>query len=100
LPWDLVQKCDLAHNSKSRAISIYIDIMYRAISIYIDIVYRAISIYIHITQRMRLVMGWLRLVGSLELQVFFAKEPYKRDDILQERPIILKSLLIVATPYR
>jgi len=28
-----------------------------------------------------------------------AKDPYKRDDILQERPIILRSLLIVATPY-
>jgi len=45
------------------------------------------------------VMGWLRLVGSLKWQVSFAKEPYKRDDILQKRPIILRSLLIVATPY-
>jgi len=27
-------------------------------------------------------MGWLRLVGSLKLQVSFAKEPYERDDIL------------------
>ena len=45
-------------------------------------------------------MGWLRLVGSLKLQVSFAKEPYKRDDILQKRPIILRSLLIVATPYK
>jgi len=43
-------------------------------------------------------MGWLRLVGSLKSQVSFAKEPYKRDHILQKRPIIL-SLLIVATPY-
>jgi len=42
---------------------------------------------------------WLRLVGSLKLQVSFTKEPYKRDDILQKRPIILWSLLIVATPY-
>jgi len=24
-------------------------------------------------------MGWLRLVGSLQLQVSFAKEPYKLD---------------------
>jgi len=46
------------------------------------------------------VMGWLRLVGSLKSYVSFAKEPYKRDDILQKRPIILRSLLIVATPYR
>ena len=27
---------------------------------------------------------WLRLVGSLKLQVSFAKEPYKRHDILQK----------------
>jgi len=44
-------------------------------------------------------MGRLRLVGSLNLQVSFAKELYKRDDILQKRPIILRHLLMVATPY-
>jgi len=44
-------------------------------------------------------MGWLRLVGSLKLRVSFAKEPYKRDDILQKRPIVITSLLIVATLY-
>ena len=45
-------------------------------------------------------MGWLRLVGSLKLYVSFAKEPYKIDCILQQRPIILRSLLIVATQYQ
>ena len=35
-----------------------------------------------------LVMERLRLVGSVDLQVFFAKEPYKRDYILQKRPMI------------
>jgi len=44
-------------------------------------------------------MGWLRLVGSFKFQVSFAKEPHKRDDILQKRPIFLRSLLIVDTPY-
>ena len=44
-------------------------------------------------------MGCLRLVGSLKSYISFAKEPYKRDDILQKRLIILRSLLIVATPY-
>jgi len=44
-------------------------------------------------------MGWLRLVGSIKLYVSFAKEPYKRDDIVQKRPIIWSILLIVATPY-
>jgi len=43
-------------------------------------------------------MRWLRLVGYLKLQVSFAKEPYKRDNILQKRPVILRSLPIVATP--
>jgi len=43
-------------------------------------------------------MGWLRSVGSFQLQVSFAKEPYKRHDILQKRPTILRSLLIAATP--
>jgi len=41
-----------------------------------------------------LCMGWLRLVGFSNLQVSFAKEPYKRDYILQKRPIILRSLLM------
>jgi len=41
---------------------------------------------------------WLRLVGPLKLQVSFAKEPYKRDDILQKKPMIWRSLLLVATP--
>jgi len=44
-------------------------------------------------------MGWLRLVGFLKLQVSLAKEPYKRDHVLQKRPVIWSSLLIVATPY-
>ena len=44
-------------------------------------------------------MGWLQLVGSIKLQVSFAKETYERDGILQKRPIILSILLTVATPY-
>ena len=43
--------------------------------------------------------GWLRLVGSLKLQVSSAKEPYKRDYTLQKRPTICRSLLLAATPY-
>ena len=44
-------------------------------------------------------MGWLCLVGSIKWWVSFAKEPYRRDDILQKRPIILSILLTVATPW-
>ena len=40
-------------------------------------------------------MGWLRLVGSLKVQVSFTEY---RLFLLQKRPIILRSLLIVATP--
>ena len=44
-------------------------------------------------------MGWLRLVGSIKVYASFAKEPYKRDYILQKRHMILSILLTVATPY-
>jgi len=30
-------------------------------------------------------MGWLQLVGSIKLQVSFAKETYKKDNILPKR---------------
>jgi len=52
-----------------------------------------------ICQGTSMTMGWLHVAGSLKLQVSFAKEPYERDDILQKRPIIFRSLLISATPY-
>jgi len=44
-------------------------------------------------------MWWLRLVGSLKLQVSFAEYRLFYRALLQERPIILRSLLMVATPY-
>jgi len=43
-------------------------------------------------------MGWLRLVGSLKVQVSFAEYSFFHRDLLQKRPEILRSLLIVATP--
>jgi len=44
-------------------------------------------------------MGWLRLVGSLKSQVSFAEYPLFYRALLQKRPIILRSLLVIATPY-
>ena len=44
-------------------------------------------------------MGWLRLVGSLKLQVSLAEYHLFYRALLQKRPIILRSLLIVVTPY-
>ena len=42
-------------------------------------------------------MGWLHVVGSLK--VSFAEYRLFYRALLQKRPMILKSLLIVATPY-
>jgi len=44
-------------------------------------------------------MGWLRLVGSLKLYVSFVAYSLFNRALSQKRPIILRSLLIVATPY-
>jgi len=44
-------------------------------------------------------MGWLRLVGSLKLQVSFTEDRLFYRSLLQKRPVILRSLLSVATPY-
>ena len=44
-------------------------------------------------------MGWLRLVGSLKSQVSFAEYRLFYRALLQKRPMILRSLPIVATPY-
>jgi len=44
-------------------------------------------------------MGWLRLVGSIKLYVSFAEYCLFYRALLQKRPIIVRSLLIVATSY-
>jgi len=43
-------------------------------------------------------MGWLRLVGFFNLQVSFAEYRLFNRAILQKRPVILRCLLIEATP--
>jgi len=45
-----------------------------------------------------LYIGWLRFVGSLKLYVSFAEDRLFDMALLQKRLIILRSLLIVATP--
>jgi len=44
-------------------------------------------------------MGWLRLVGSSQLYVSFAEYGLFYWSLLQKRPMILRSLRLVATPY-
>jgi len=43
-------------------------------------------------------MGWLRVLGSIKLHVSFAEYSLVYRALLQKKPIILRSLLIVATP--
>jgi len=57
-------------------------------------------VFFHFMHRLKILMGWLMLVGPIKLWVSFAKEPYNRYYILQKRPIILSILLTVAIPYR
>jgi len=45
------------------------------------------------------IMGWLWLVGSLKSWVSFAEYRLFYRALLQKRPVILRSLLIVVTPY-
>jgi len=52
----------------------------------------------HITYMVN-TMGRLRLVSSLKLQVSFAEYRLFYRALLQKRPVLLRSLLIVATPY-
>ena len=44
-------------------------------------------------------MEWLWSVGSIKLQVSYAKEPYRRDNILHKTPIILLILGAIASEY-
>ena len=50
--------------------------------------YSVIFFYYRDYWKYRLTMGWLWLVKSIKLCVSWAKEPYKRGNILQKRPII------------
>jgi len=76
--------------------------IYRCMYIY---TYIFMSIYVHIYIGLctriytykHICMGWLRLVGSLKLQVSFEEYCVFYRALLQKRPIMLRSLLIEAT---
>ena len=51
-----------------------------------------VSPYVHIK--------WLRLVSSPKTKVSFAKEPYRKDYILQKRLVFLRSELIIGMYIR
>jgi len=50
-------------------------------------------------RKLQVHMGWLRLVGSLKIQVSFAEYRLFYRALLQKRPVIFRCLLTEATPY-
>jgi len=56
-----------------------------------------LHIFAHVAM-LQVNMGWLRLVGSLRVQVSFAKEPYKKDNFLQMRPSSFQSYHPIPIP--
>jgi len=97
-------------------ISIYLDFWYTYLHVYtriqyspcivdvdtwsrcIDISVKSIQICMVEVDSTDIYMGWLQLVGSLKSKVSFAEYRLFYRPLLQKRPIILRSLLIVATP--
>jgi len=74
--------------------------MYTQLYIYIYIYIRTrIYMYTYSYVHTSTCMGWLRLVGSLQLLVSFVEYCLFYRALLQKRHMILRSLLIVATPY-
>jgi len=86
----------------SLSLSIYIYIwVYTYLYTYIHI-YTCMYIYLYVLRTYASAdngMGWLQLVGSLKLDVSFVEYRLFYRVLLQKRPILLRSLLIVATPY-
>jgi len=75
----------------------FLYIWYRLIHVWIRLVpYTAFS---HMYMCVHIHMGWLRLVGSLKLQVSLENIGLFCRALLKKRPIMLRSLLIGATPY-
>ena len=64
-----------------------------------DLLFRDVPVMIQGQLHLIRAMWWLRLVGSLKLYVSFAEYAFFYRALLQKRPIILRSLVIIATPY-
>jgi len=77
--------------------AVYMVIYASSIRVMSGSVYQGVAVAVNIA--ISCYVRWIRLAGSLKLCFSFAKEPYKRDYILQKRPVILRSLLIVGTRY-
>jgi len=70
--------------------------MYVYISMYM---YVYVRIYVYTFVYISIRVRWLRLVGSFKSYVSLAEYSHFYVAYLQKRPVILRSLLIAATPY-
>jgi len=81
---------------------IHIQYMYIYAHIHVCVCMRVcicMHVYVCVHACTSICMGWLRLVGSLKLQISFAEYGLFYRALLQKRPVILRSLLVDATPY-
>ena len=62
--------------------------------VYSNVLCTSVDVFLYVSVH----VGWLRLVSSLKLLVSFAEYRLFSRDLLQKRPVILRSLLNVATP--
>ena len=100
IPTNLAIKCSISVLSLSILRSILY--IYQSSNLFC-VLYLSIQrciLYIYQSSHGSTSMGWLRFVGSSKLQVSFAEYCLFYRALLQKRPIILRRLLILATPYQ
>jgi len=84
----------LSRGHRNAGTEMYVSLQFQSkTNICMSMIYRMYRRYVCLSY-----MGWLRLVGSLKPQVSFAEYRLFYRALLQTRPIILRSLPIVATP--
>ena len=94
--YKVIEKEEQLQTNIQKAVTIC---MYTPICMCIHI-YMKIYVCTYIQEAEALIdMGQLRLVGSIKVQVFWAEYRLFHRALLQKRPMTLRSLLIVATPY-
>jgi len=81
-------------------IQVYICVLCVGVHIYVYTHEHTQHSYVRVYLYIQIDMGWLRSVGSIKLQVPFAEYRLFYRALVQKRPMILRSLLILASPYR
>ena len=93
------------HTHDIYVVYMYIHTDLYVVNMYIHTIMYVVCKHIHTNIHTTLIdithmyMGWLWLVGSIKLNVSFAKEPNKRDNILQKRPRMLYHIYATCIPH-